>query len=94
MRRAARTDGNQSDVVGHLRRLGFSVAITSGLGAGFPDLVIGRGGRNWLIELKDPAQPLCKRRLTPDEQLWHQAWRGQVATAETVDEILEAIRES
>lgn len=39
-RRAARVDANQTKVVEHLRKAGLSVAITSALGNGFPDLVV------------------------------------------------------
>lgn len=39
-RRAAKTDANQTKVVEHLRRAGLSVAVTSMVGNGFPDLVV------------------------------------------------------
>lgn len=41
MRRAARTDANQVEIVSALRAIGCSVSDTSGVGGGFPDLAVG-----------------------------------------------------
>jgi hypothetical protein len=86
-------DDNQAEVVHALRRIGYSVAITSALGHGFPDIVVGRAGVNGLFELKDPAKPPSKRRLTEDERHWHIAWQGQVDVVETWEDVV-AIMES
>ena len=67
-----------------------SVADTSRLGGGFPDLVIGFRGITILAEVKDPSQPPCKRRLTEDEAKFHAGWKGQIATVESAAEV-EAI---
>lgn len=53
---ARRTDANQREIVSALRQMGFSVEITSGLGNGFPDLVVGKPGRVWLVECKSSAK--------------------------------------
>lgn len=98
--RARKTDGNQTKVVEALRRAGLSVAITSSLGSGFPDLVVANrsftktGITQWaidrtiLIELKDPSKPPSKRALTPDEQKFHNEWRGEIYVCTTAEEIL------
>src|SRR5688572_22293101 len=44
MARAKRVDGNQNIIVKALRNQGASVAITSALGQGFPDIVVGAKG--------------------------------------------------
>jgi len=49
-RRAARVDANQKEIVTMLRRMGYSVAVTSDCGKGFPDIVVGRSGKNYLFE--------------------------------------------
>lgn len=49
---------------------------TSGLGDGFPDLVIGVNGWTILMELKDGYKPPSKRQLTPDQQRFHASWTG------------------
>jgi len=56
---------------------------THQLGKGFPDIAVGYQGRNYLFEIKDPAQEPARRRLTEDEADWHLAWRGQVHVIET-----------
>ena len=94
MRQRPRLDGNQQEMVRALRARGCSVQSLAGVGAGVPDLLVGRGGVNVLVEVKDPARPPSKRRLTAAEQAWHDAWRGQSVVAETVDDVLRALSES
>jgi len=89
MRRAARIDGNQNQVVKELRQMGCSVAISSAIGKGFPDIVVGYNGRNYLLELKDPAQPPSARKLTPDEKVWHDKSRGSVHIILTAQEAMD-----
>lgn len=91
MRRDARTDDNQNETVQALRAVGASVAITSMIGSGFPDIVAGYRGVNYLIEIKDGSKPPSKRRLTPDEQKFHDLWRGAVIVVNDVNEALKAV---
>lgn len=86
-----RVDRNQSEIVDALRSIGATVAITSALGKGFPDLVAGYRGKNYLIEVKDWQKRPSERRLTPDEAEWHQSWRGQVCVIETKDEAISLV---
>lgn len=92
MRLRARIDGNQNEIVEGLRRRGYSVQVLSMVGKGFPDLLVGAKGRNVLIELKDPSKPPSKRKLTDDEQKFFDCWRGQVHKVETIEEILNIIK--
>lgn len=92
--RAKRIDANQKQIVKQLRQLpGVSVKITSMVGDGFVDAVIGYRGRNYLAEIKDPSQPPNKRKLTPDEQRFHKDWKGQVAIIECLDDALKMIQQ-
>lgn len=91
MRRAARTDDNQQLIVKQLRQLGCSVAITSMIGKGFPDLVIGYKDKNFLVELKDGAKVKSKKGLTMDEAKFFTAWKGQCDKCESLDEICKVI---
>lgn len=86
MRTAHKVDGNQAEIVNALRRAGCSVAITSGVGHGFVDIVVGLSGVTYLVEVKRPGE-----RLTPDEQRWHEDWRGHVCIVHNVDEALAAV---
>ena len=78
MRRAAKVDDNQADIVAILRRFGFSVEVTSAVGQGCPDLVLGKHGKTYLAEIKDGSKPPSARKLTPDQQRWHLMWQGHV----------------
>lgn len=91
MRRAARIDANQNEIVQALRDVGASVAITSMVGSGFPDLVVGFRGRNFLFEIKDGSKPPSKRRLTDDEQEFFDTWRGIIFIVNDVNEALEIL---
>lgn len=89
--RAARVDDNQKQIVKFLRDKGVSVAITSAIGSGFPDLVCGYKNKNILLELKDGNKPLSQQVLTPEQRLWHLSWNGQIITVNTPEAAWEAI---
>lgn len=72
MRRSyGKPDGNQARHVARLRAAGCSVAITSGVGAGFPDLVVGFGGTTALAEVKAPGG-----KFTPAQGRFMVEWLG------------------
>jgi hypothetical protein len=91
MRHAAKIDANQPEIVNALRDVGATVLPMHSLGHGAPDLAVGWQGRCYLLELKDGTLPPSRRKLTPDELKWHEAWRGHVAVVMNVDEALQAI---
>lgn len=86
MRRVARVDGNQAEIVAALRRVGATVQHLHTVGQGCPDLAVGRAGQTYFIEVKRPGE-----KLTPDEARWHEAWNGHVAIVHDVDEALVAV---
>jgi hypothetical protein len=91
MRRAARVDANQAEIVEALRAVGCSVAITSAVGQGFPDLVVGRRGVTYLLEVKDGDKPPAARKFTPAERAFKNFWRGHYAVVLDVPEALRAV---
>ena len=91
MRRKARVDANQPEIVAALRTFGASVAITSQAGQGFPDIVVGYRGVNYMIEIKDSAKPPSAQKLTADQEPFHEAWRGQIAVCNSIEEAIEVI---
>lgn len=91
MRRNGRIDANQPLIVKALRDVGASVLILSNMGQGCPDLAVGKDGKNWLMEVKDPTRKPSERKLTDDERVFHCLWRGQVCVVETVEEALKVI---
>jgi hypothetical protein len=76
MRRAARIDANQEQVVSALRAAGATVQSLAGVGVGVPDLLVGYQGKTLLLEVKDGKKPPSERRLTEDQVRWHGAWHG------------------
>lgn len=93
MRRAAKIDRNQPEIVAALRKIGCTVAITSAVGCGFPDLVVARNRRNWLVEIKDGRLPPSARELTPDQLEFHTRWAGQVDVVNSVEEAILLVTE-
>ena len=91
MRRAAKIDANHGDIVEALRGIGCSVLSLAPLGKGAPDLLVGYWGRNTILEVKDGSKPPSKRKMTPDEEAFAEAWRGQYAVVETVEQAIEAV---
>ena len=91
MRKRGRTDENQQEIVKQLRQLGCSVAITSMIGKGFPDFIVGYKGRNLMIELKDGKRIPSEKKLTMDEAKFFSAWKGQVDKCESLEEICKVI---
>lgn len=91
MRRAAKVDDNQGEIVDALRQIGASVTLCHGVGNGFPDLAVGWQDKTYLLEVKDGDKPPSARALTPAQVEWHLKWRGHKAVVENVREALEAI---
>jgi hypothetical protein len=89
--RAARVDANQAKIVAALRQAGAAVQPLHMVGKGCPDLLASFRGVNYLLEVKDGSKPPSARKLTEDEQKWHQEWRGQVAIVENVEQALALI---
>jgi hypothetical protein len=93
MRRAARVDENQENVVKALRAVGATVQTLAAVGKGVPDLLVGYQGQTFLLEVKDGKKPPSERRLTEDQLVWHGAWRGgPLAVVDSVDAALRVIR--
>lgn len=93
MRVRARKDDNHKEIVKALVDAHVSVLDTSQLGNGAPDIVIGFRGQSILIEIKDGSKPPSKRKLTDDEIVFMNGWRGRYVVINSVDEALELIKE-
>lgn len=92
MRRAARVDDNHNDIKDALLSVpGVTVADTAGAGNGFPDMVVGFRGANYLIEVKDGSKIPSKQKLTPLQVGFHAIWQGQVAVVTNEAEALAVI---
>ncbi len=76
MRRAARVDENQGDIVAHFRAMGASVRVVSMI-PGALDLIVGYKGRDCRVEIKDGAKPPSARKLTDAEDKEISEWKGR-----------------
>ena len=89
---ACKVDDNQREIVKKLRKIpGVTVSITSALGDGFPDIVVGYKGVNHLIEIKDGSKPPSRRKLTPAEEKFHDLWTGRVDICNSFEEVIKVL---
>jgi hypothetical protein len=93
MRRAARIDDNQPEIVAYLRQRGASVQILSAVGQGCPDLLVGYRTATVPVEIKDGAKPPSRQALTPDEALWMAQWAGSYRVVRSVDDAEQLLRD-
>jgi len=91
MRRAAKVDANQADIVAALRMVGATVQPLHAVGKGCPDLLVGYQRVNYLLEVKDGSKVPSAQKLTEDQVEWHELWRGQAAVVNDVKSALTAI---
>ena len=88
MRRAAKIDTVQPDIVEALEKIGATVQSLGQVGSGCPDLLVGYRGTKILLEVKTGNEP-----LTVGQVAWHGKWAGQVSVVRTPEEAtLEVIR--
>jgi hypothetical protein len=93
MRRAAKVDANQEQIVQALRTAGATVQSLAAVGQGVPDLLVGYQGETLLMEIKDGSRPPSQRRLTEQQLTWHGAWRGgPVAIVDGPDAALRMLK--
>lgn len=87
MRRAAKVDGNHTAIVKEFRRLGCSVVSLAAVGGGVPDLLVGLGGRNFLVEVKLP-----KGKVSELQKQWHEDWNGYATVVRSIEEVMDRVR--
>ena len=92
MRKAAKTDRNQIEIVDALRQIGASVQSLAATGKGCPDLLVGYRGINYLMEIKDGDKVPSARKLTIDQKHWHSVWRGSVHIVKSLNEALKILK--
>lgn len=85
MRRAAKVDATQHDIVAGLRGLGYKVQSLAAVGHGVPDLLVQTPrGHHKLLEVKSPGGT-----RTPDQVAWATAWGHEhVPVVYTLEEAL------
>jgi len=86
--RAAKIDVTQRAIVDALRKAGATVQHLHTVGDGCPDLAVGFRGVNYMIEVKPNVGSPSRRNLRPNQQEWHDGWKGQSAVASTPEAAL------
>ena len=85
MRRAAKRDSNEQEIIYALLQVGATVGQLND--DALPDLVVGFRGENYLLEVKTPTGRLTKAQAA----WWAKPWNGHRAIVRNVDEALDAI---
>lgn len=90
-----RTDANQKEIMDRLRTIpNVSVVSTHIIGKGFPDIIVGYKGLNYMIEIKDGAKNPSQRKLTADEVVFHMRWKGRIDVCKSFEEVWTLISQS
>ncbi len=85
-RRGGNPDANHGDIVDVVERMGGTAASTTGVGDGFPDLVVGFAGWNLLFEIKARGGSLRDSQVR-----FSQRWRGLYQVVRTGGEAQAAL---
>jgi Holliday junction resolvase len=73
---AKKVDLNHKEVVEKFRELGASVFDASGVGRGFPDIVVGYNGQTVLVEIKSGE----RKRFSEAQLKFMAEWKGSAVT--------------
>lgn len=85
-------DANQTAIVKAARQCGCSVVSLASIGKGCPDVLVFvpfKGYQLW--EIKDGAKCPSARKLTEDEERFHQQWKGPIQIVESIDQAIKLI---
>lgn len=92
---AGRVDSSQGRIVAALRKMGASVVITSQVGQGLPDLLVGYLGVTVMLEVKAGDRPPSARKLTDAEAFFLAHWQGGPAVVvKDEEEACRAVRQA
>jgi Holliday junction resolvase len=86
MRRAAKVDSNQEQIVSALRAAGASVQSLAAIGKGCPDLLAAKGGAMFLFEVKHG-----KGKTNELQAKWHIGWNAAVHVVYGPEDALRVI---
>jgi hypothetical protein len=87
MRRAAKIDANQTEIVDAFRKLGASVQSLAALGKGVPDIMVSLGGITWLVEIK-----AGRSKENPLQTAWASSWLGCRAVVRDLEGVIVTVK--
>ncbi len=79
-----RKDANQKVIIDCLKKLGYSVLELDDVKNGCPDILVGKNGNNYLIEIKTE-----KGKLNELQQKFIERWNTRVYIIKNIDEAIE-----
>lgn len=85
MRKIAKADNNQAEIVRDIRKAGGRVLHLHQLGNGCADTLVMYHGILLLVEIKSEGG-----RLTPDEQVFYNEWQDCMIVVYSAEEVLKA----
>lgn len=96
-RRNGSRDHNHQEIVARFEALGCSVGDLALAGVeGWPDIVVGLVGYNFLVEIKNPSTSYGRKGLNAEQSNFAGGWRGGrvyvVRTVFEVDVLVENLR--
>lgn len=92
MRRAARLDANQKQIIDALNAAGACVLDMSRVGGGFPDLIVGFQSKTILMEIKNPKTAYGRKGLNDNQLKWKESWiGGPYCVVDSIDSALRMI---
>lgn len=92
MRHASRIDANHGEIKKAFMQAGCSVQDLHKVGGGCPDLLVGVGSTNVLIEVKVPERRKERRGGLENNQVdFFNAWRGPKAVVYSVADVVELV---
>lgn len=78
------TDANHTQIAATFKRMGYSVKDMSGVGGGFPDLIVAKHGDNDLVEIKTE-----EGELEESQRDFALRWNAPVYLIRSVDNIVD-----
>ncbi len=88
LRRAARIDANQPEIVKTFRKLGWYVLIVSQL-KNCCDIIVSKCNRTIAVEIKDGSKPPSQQKLTPGEVKFKEEWQGEYMLINCIEDIFK-----
>lgn len=89
LRRAARIDANQPEIIQAFELAGATVAIIKEP----VDIAIGYMGLTVMVEIKDGSKPPSGRKHTNQQKKFFATWRGAKATVDSIDAAMQLMEE-
>jgi hypothetical protein len=83
----AKKDANHNDISDALQKAGCAIVDVSNLGGGFPDLIVCRQRKTYLVEIKNTKTSYGKRGPNKNQKVWAQGWPEKVYILKSLEDV-------